>query len=311
MADFRLLKYFFVNLITILSLITACPLQGVQNKKKGKKYDLVICALFRNEAFFLKEWIEFHKLMGVQHFYLYNNLSTDNYLDILSPYLKSGEVDLFDAPIENTSQQENLFLLQLPVYRQALKIVKKTAKWAAFIDLDEFLFPVQENNLISFLKQYETYPALVVNWQTYGTSYVDQIPPQSLIIENLILKLPTEFEGHHMVKSIVQPKYVQEIYDPHSFAYFSGLYAVNSNGEPIEHNNGRHPSIVIDKIRINHYWFGTTNWFFKEKLPRRKNWGLSLNPEQIEQMIQGANVVRDESILRFAPMLRPKLFPVL
>ena len=32
-------------------------------KKTVKKYNLSVCALFKNEAGYLKEWIEYHKLI--------------------------------------------------------------------------------------------------------------------------------------------------------------------------------------------------------------------------------------------------------
>ncbi len=38
-----------------------------------------IISLFRDEAPYLKEWIEFHRLIGVDQFHLVNNNSTDNY----------------------------------------------------------------------------------------------------------------------------------------------------------------------------------------------------------------------------------------
>lgn len=30
---------------------------------------LAVCAIFRDEAPYLAEWIEFHRLVGVEHFY--------------------------------------------------------------------------------------------------------------------------------------------------------------------------------------------------------------------------------------------------
>ena len=33
---------------------------------------LSICAIYRDEAPYLVEWIEFHRLVGVEHFYLYD-----------------------------------------------------------------------------------------------------------------------------------------------------------------------------------------------------------------------------------------------
>ena len=42
--------------------------------KQQKKYTVAVCAIFKNESVFLKEWLEYHLLIGVEHFYLYNNM---------------------------------------------------------------------------------------------------------------------------------------------------------------------------------------------------------------------------------------------
>jgi hypothetical protein len=305
---------------TVLGLLCSfhSDLYSAAHKKKNnpppppppvEKYELVICAVFQNEDFFLKEWIEFHKLMGVQHFYLYNNLSTDQYLQVLQPYIAAGEVELFDWPIEVYNQSDYLHHLQIPVYKHALQIVKETAKWAAFIDLDEFLFPVHHPDLVSLLKEYGYFAGLVVNWQAYGTGGVHALPPFGLITESLVWKAPTEAEGHHMVKSIVQPLLVADIVDPHSFFFIDPYFAANSNGVPIKPGSGRHPFIAVDKVRINHYWFGTRDWFVNNKIPRRTKWGLVVTPESIDPLIATCNQVKDEAILRFTPQLRQKMYP--
>ncbi|MGC1878452.1 MAG: glycosyltransferase family 92 protein [Rhabdochlamydiaceae bacterium] len=41
-------------------------------------FEVSVATIFRDEARFLKEWIEFHKLIRVEHFYLYNHRSQDN-----------------------------------------------------------------------------------------------------------------------------------------------------------------------------------------------------------------------------------------
>ena len=51
-------------------------------------YDLTITAIFKNEGHYLKEWLDYHLLAGVEHFYLYNNDSTDNYKEVLAPYIE-------------------------------------------------------------------------------------------------------------------------------------------------------------------------------------------------------------------------------
>src|SRR5579862_2573203 len=146
-----------------------------------EKYSLAICAVFQNESFFMKQWIEFHKLMGVDHFYLYNNASSDNYLDILQPYIDEGLVELIQWPIETHNQKEYLALLQLPAYNHALQIVKNTARWAAFIDLDEFFCPMRHNTMIELLEEYQDFAGIAINWQTFGTSGIEQLKPHQLI----------------------------------------------------------------------------------------------------------------------------------
>ena len=57
------------------------------NHSQPLSWDLAIATMFQDEARWLKEWLEYHLLVGVQHFYLYNNLSSDNYQDVLQPYI--------------------------------------------------------------------------------------------------------------------------------------------------------------------------------------------------------------------------------
>ena len=44
---------------------------------------LSVCAIYKNEARYLAEWLEFHLLAGVEHLFLYNNDSTDDHREVL------------------------------------------------------------------------------------------------------------------------------------------------------------------------------------------------------------------------------------
>ncbi len=55
---------------------------------------LAICAIFKNEAPWLKEWITYHhSALGVNTFYLYNNDSTDSFKETLQPFVDQGIVN--------------------------------------------------------------------------------------------------------------------------------------------------------------------------------------------------------------------------
>lgn len=278
-------------------------LQAGADTNSPCKYKLAICAVFQNESFFLKEWLEFHKLMGVEHFYLFNNLSTDNSLEILKPYVAAGEVDLFEWPVETLCQKDYLSQLQLPAYNYALELAKVEASWIAFIDLDEFLFPVVHSSLTCLLEEYASVAGLAVNWQLYGTSGIERLLPNQLITENLIWRAETSFASNQIIKMLVQPMYVKAINNPHYFEFYEGYAATDSAGRRLPNSVMGQP-VNVERIRINHYWCGTKEWLYTQKVARRQKWGLSFSPSLLDAIDMTYNQVEDRSLLRFLPQLK-------
>jgi hypothetical protein len=268
--------------------------------KATKRHCLAIGAIFKNERPYLKEWIEFHRLVGVEHFYLYNNLSTDHPEEVLNPYIKMGIVELIDWPYAYADDHSKWIKIQQGAYSDILKRAKRS-KWIAFIDTDEFLFPVKENNLQDVLEDFTPYGAVSVNWQCYGTSHVAKIPSNKLLIEMLTLKASTDDPYNYYVKSIVQPQHVQSI-TVHYPNCKPGFLQVNTNKEAFKGNYA--PYVLIDKLRINHYWTRDEHYFNKFKLPSRKNRQWKIKEDQLRAY--SFNHEKDKSILRFVPQLRKR-----
>src|SRR6266480_3576021 len=65
---------------------------------RGFPYYLSACAIFRKEAPYLAEWLVFHLGVGVEHFYLYENRSTDDFRTVLAPFVERRQVTLADRP---------------------------------------------------------------------------------------------------------------------------------------------------------------------------------------------------------------------
>ncbi len=61
-------------------------------------HDLAVVAILKNEGPYLKEWLDYHLLAGVKHFYLYDNESPDNQAEVAKPYVEAGLVDYFPYP---------------------------------------------------------------------------------------------------------------------------------------------------------------------------------------------------------------------
>lgn len=271
--------------------------------KKSYSYDLALCAIFRDEAPYLKEWIEFHKCVGVQHFYLYNNLSKDNFRDILAPYIKSGEVELFDWKYTYTSVQE-WSPIQRDAYNDAIKKSTGKSKWLAILDLDEFLFPTECDSLVEFLAGFEEFGAVSANWLMFGTSQVVKIPQDKLLIEMLVNRAPIEYEQNIHVKSVVRPERVATCVGPHFCKLKKDFKQVNALKDPFE--GARAPYIDVSKLRIHHYWTRDEDFFYRVKLARRQGWqeGREGGMKRLAEL----NRERDETIVRYVPALKKAMF---
>ena len=95
-------------------------------------YDLAVLAILKDEGHYLKEWLDYHLAAGVDHFYLYDNESSDNQAEVAKPYVEAGLVDYFPTPGK---------VMQYAVYNDAVKKFKFFCRYMAFIDGDEFIYP--------------------------------------------------------------------------------------------------------------------------------------------------------------------------
>ena len=186
---------------------------------------LVVAALFRNEAPFLAEWVSFHRIVGVDHFYLYDNGSTDHPETVLSPFLKEGCVTLRPWPVPFHERA------QATAYTDCLNRVRGQARWLACIDIDEFLFSPQSFRLDSVLRAFEGQPGVVVHWQIYGSSGEERASERP-VIARFARRAPTHWIRNRRVKSIADPDVAVEA-SMHYFVYRHDALAVTERKEPV------------------------------------------------------------------------------
>ena len=272
------------------------------------KHYLSLVAIFRDEAPYLKEWIEFYRLIGVEHFYLYNHLGEDNFDEILAPYIKDGVVELYHVT-EEPSNIVEWNAIQTSAYSKVVKATADNTEWLMMVDTDEFLFPVQEKNLANVLKNYDNYASLSVNWEIFGSSNIQNIPENKLLIETLLHKGTNDVH----VKTIVKPKYVETVLNPHYAKLKPGYAQVTENFEyfigpfmPAESRN---------ILRINHYWSRDLDFLYTRKINRVHVAGNQLNEEEINAKIKAIidsdkanSKIYDVSILKYIDELRARVF---
>ena len=268
------------------------------------QYDLSICAIFQDEAPYLKEWIEFHKLQGVEHFYLYNNLSGDDFQEVLAPYVKNKEVTLREWPdTYEEGEHAQWIAIQSRAYMDCIRQDGRDNRWMAFIDPDEFLFCPSGKKLTSFLKAYRKFGGVCVNWLKFGTSHVEEIPPGSLLIENLIFSSLLDDSENRPIKSIVQPKWVKDCNSAHHFLYKKNHFAVDEDKNRMEPKNLSR-TVRFSKIRINHYWTRTEMYLREKKIPSRLKRRPEYTVERQMEMAEKYNQRIDRKILQFVVPLK-------
>jgi hypothetical protein len=287
---------------------------------------LAVCSTFKDEASYLREWLEFHRLQGVEHFFLYDNMSTDASLQEIEDYLRAGGVTLTECPLPYRSGGQSW------VYADAVARARGRVRWLAFIDIDEFLFTPRESSLAKVLADYEEDPGVVVNWQVYGSSG-HQTKPPGLVIESYCERAKTQWVRNRRVKSIVDPARVVRARGVHFFDYLHGDLAVTENHEPVQITQERravrllksrasrlplvdtdpyainHSSVKrvsVNLLRINHYAV-KSRVEFEAKLDRWQSDAGAWRVQRDYFEYHDRNDVHDPILHPYAPELRRRL----
>ncbi len=276
---------------------------------ESPKYYLALTAIFRDDAKYLEEWIEFYKLIGVEHFYLYNHNSNDHYMQVLEPYIKDQTIDLINLNLNTETPQEWL-QLQCNAYLHITLKVKNEVEWLIIVDSDEFLFPVKEQNLPQVLSKYDEYAALSINWRIFGSGNVTNLQKDDLLTEKLFLR--EEYSYDPVVKSIVKPRYVETFINPHLPILKSGYAQITEDYKLIY---GPYSYFRGDQIlSINHYWARDWEYFTKNKLNRVYLVNKLLPEEQKKQRINQLindnkkySTTYDDKILKYLPALKERI----
>ena len=224
-----------------------------RNKQPEKKYFLTVCAIFKNEGKFLTEWLNYYLLAGVQHFYLYNNFSDDNYQELLKPYIDKGLVTLIDWPVP---------FGQPSAYLNCVETYANEANWIGFLDLDEFVVPYETKDIKQWLSRYNKFPCVSCYWKFFSSGGIMKEDTTKPVMEQFVIC------GDVLsYKSFLNTKFVgwlsKKNKSPHFFRFkFFGrvcvedpMYYSELTGKP------RHL-----RAQCNHYFCKSYEYFYNKKL---------------------------------------------
>ena len=126
----------------------------------------LICCIGKNENRYVREYVEWHKHIGVSHIRIYDNNDPDgeHFEDAIGDYINEGFVDLVDVRGQK--------VVQLKCYTECYHELKNDYDWILFIDCgDEYLtFNRGQININQYLTlpQFRNYDMIHINLMTVG-----------------------------------------------------------------------------------------------------------------------------------------------
>lgn len=244
----------------------------IYGQNNHKTY-LSIISQFKNETMILEPWIKHYLWQGVEHFYLIDNNSDDNPLNILQPYIDQGIVTLYVLPGKYKQNKH------IPYVYGKERLQDKTT-WVMYIDADEYFY-CMDKNIKENLKNYENHKAVHSLWRDFGSSGL-KIQPKDPRLAFTTRRPNLNKEG----KCIIQTKYVTENdfdYHPHWFS-------------KIENN-----IITLSEVfRLNHYRIMSLEYFQKVKMtrgsPTYKNQDTNFRTLEYYNKYDEGNTYTDEDL---------------
>lgn len=185
---------------------------------------LAVTAIMKNEALYLKEWVEYHHKIGVEKFYLYDNGSTDDTRQVLQEYVDDGLVDIISYPGK---------CKQVAAYNDSVRKHRFQCQYMAILDCDEFLvtsFDCLFSDVIEHIMAKNSRSGgLILGWRIYGSAHHEKRPDGG-VLKNFVYCSADDFEPNSLVKVVVNPRRVFKILNPHRALYLAGYVPIDENG---------------------------------------------------------------------------------
>jgi hypothetical protein len=226
---------------------------------------LAIGAIAKNEPeHYVLEWLDWHRRIGVDRFYIYNNGGWT---------VQAGDISHWTI-LSSASQ--------ISAYNHCIRHCDN-ADFLALIDLDEFLMgPVKQR-----LESVEN--SLSLNWKTFGTSGLETNPAKR---QMGVFKyhLPASHFVNSHVKSIVRPGRTIGTESSHFCRHVNNGMQEDYNGKRFM--GAFNPITEWPAVWINHYWTRSKDdW--RRKAARGRCDGTRRDEDEADKIDRECTVLED------------------
>ena len=219
------------------------PVSSEQPSSKRERFALCATAIVKNEASYIEEWLAYHRAVGVGHFFVFDNNSSDAIDAVLAPWINHGVVILLKWP---------LFGGQIDAYNFALRHFGHVTEWMAFIDIDEFIVPKRHQTIPAFLGTLPDADQLLIPWRNFHYSGHEE-RPAGFVMEAYTRAQDIPAGGFTAIgsKAVVRPAAVVRFVC--HYGVTEAQKTVNERGELIAEMH-QVDAPTFDQIQLNHYY---------------------------------------------------------
>lgn len=213
----------YIRLLLFTSSESYGTLVGVTRPPAVQRHchEVAVHTMFRNQAARLAEWLEYHLLLGIEHFYLYDHGSTDDSYAVLRPYVERGLVTHIWWPFP-PDPGANYDTVQRVAMNHCLYKYGQYNDWIGYFDVDEFFQPGRGEDIPTFLRRHadlENYPGGIRcrSWFFGGAAKTDVPCRGRLLIEDCFYRAGGPALGRE--KLFIAPRNVRAWLNIHSLTY--------------------------------------------------------------------------------------------
>ena len=271
-------------------------------------YQLGLVAIFRGEDDYLVEWIEFHKLMGVDHFILYDNGLEKSSQLLLKPYIENNIVTHIPFPdiqgLRDGRHADTLSIQQM-AYADFIKRFSHHFKYILQLDIDEFLFPKSCNSIPDVLTEYDDskLARIEINWTNFGDNgHLKR--PSGLVINNFTKSGSNVVP--QVVKSISNTQYISKRFVYTNVHRFSHRFTLKDIITKLLLGYPRiiKGTVANDLFQLNHYITKSKEEFLAKGQKFKKGWQTGKKTIELYINLNSQfNQNENTNILRFLPQL--------
>jgi len=275
--------------------------------KENSLHKMSICTMINNEARYIQEWIEYHHvILKVDHFFIYDDGSTDNITQVLKPYVDQGIVSLFYWHNNRTVSDDLVYKDPVYTLNQRYCIAdciynhQHETEWIGVWDVDEFLYVNDE---------YSSFPDVITRYLNPLKLDCLQVPltvlgpshhhnrPDGLVLENYHWRSNTTMFGYDSQTEKFIGKSMYRSGCGRAEVHFSPKLPANCNQERSWPDLKTNPDFPV---HFKHYF--SKSWQdFEEKMDK---WGWKANLEGFSSLMEKYYDVYDEDMDQYIPLVK-------